>query len=225
MEWIHGADRRALDRTGLLARAAAYPYVWLDLGTGDGRYVSHLAAALPRWLVVGVDTCRESLRERSRTAAPNALFVIANALVLPAELDGIAHRVSVNFPWGSLLEGLVEGDRDLVDGLGRVTRPESLLEVRLNGGAVAELGLTPEACLRRVQEVLSAAGWRCGPEARLNSAQLRMLPTTWARRLAHGPQPWALTLRAVREPSFAARSVIGRSLATGRHDLGVVGDW
>lgn len=225
MEWLHGTDRRALDQAGLVARATAYPYVWLDLGTGDGRYVAHLAADLPRWLVVGVDTCREPLRERSRTAAPNALFVIANALTLPAELNGIAHRVSINFPWGSLLEGFVEGNAGLLDGLSRITRPASLLELRLNGGAVAELGLEPEACLRRVQEVLSAAGWRCGPESYLNGRQLKTLPTTWARRLAHGPQPWALTLRAVREPSLAAPSLIGKNQAAERQDLGEVRDW
>lgn len=198
MELINGRHRHALDRAALLARAAAYPYVWLDLGTGDGRFVAHLATALPRWLVVGVDTCREPLRERSRAAAPNALFVIANALALPGELDGLAHRVSINFPWGSLLEGLVAGDVGLLGGLNRVTRPDALLEVRLNGGAVAELGLTPEACLERVQHTLSAAGWWCGPATQLQRRQLRSLPTTWARRLAHGPQPWALTLRAVR---------------------------
>lgn len=225
MECIHGTERRELDRASLLARAAAYPYVWLDLGTGDGRYVAHLAAALPRWLVVGVDACREPLREHSRTAAPNALFVVANALALPAELDGIAHRVSMNFPWGSLLAGLVEGNQGLLEGLGRVTQPDALLEVRLNGGAVVELGLTPEECLGRVERALTAGGWRCGPQAQLSRQLLRSLPTTWARRLAHGPQPWALTRRAVREPSVAAQSMVGRSKAAGQHDLGVVRNW
>ncbi|GAB4432111.1 MAG: hypothetical protein OHK0015_19240 [Chloroflexi bacterium OHK40] len=212
MERIEGTNRRTLDRAGLLARAAAYPYVWLDLGTGDGRYVSHLATALPRWLVVGVDACREPLRERSAKAAPNALFVIANALALPGELDGIAQRVSINFPWGSLLEGLVEGDQGLLEGLRRVSQPETLLELRLNGGAVAEQGLSPEACLGRVRHLLSAAGWSCGQVAELRERQLRSLPSTWARRLAHGPHPWALALRAVR----VERLAVGASLLTGQ---------
>jgi 16S rRNA (adenine(1408)-N(1))-methyltransferase len=199
MELIEGKQSRKLDRAGLLARTTAYPYLWLDLGTGDGRYVAHLAATLPSWLVVGLDACREPLRTRSRTAAPNALFLIANGLALPAELAGLAHRVSLNFPWGSLLEGLVEGHHGLLNGLNLVTRPDALLEVRLNGGAVAELGLSAGECLSRVSHVLSCAGWRCGLATHLDGLQLRSLQSTWARRLAHGPQPWALALRAVRE--------------------------
>ncbi len=201
MEYIEGTHRRVLDRAALLARATAYPYTWLDLGTGDGRFVSDLATTLPRWFVVGVDACREPLRARSHKPAPNALFVIANALALPTELDGSAHRVSVNFPWGSLLEGLVAGDPGLLNGLERITQPEALLEVRLNGGAVAELGLSPQECLGRVQQSLGRAGWRCGSQTHLDRRQLRTLSTTWARRLAHGPQPWALALRAVRDTS------------------------
>jgi 16S rRNA (adenine(1408)-N(1))-methyltransferase len=216
MEQIEGTNRRALDRAGLIARAAPYPYVWLDLGTGDGRYVTHLAAALPRWLVVGVDACREPLRERSRAVAPNALFVVANALALPGELDGVAQRVSINFPWGSLLEGLVEGGPGLLEGLSRVARLDALLEVRLNGGAVAELGFGLEECLGRVQQVLAAAGWRCGPEMYLSGRQLRSLPTTWARRLAHGPHPWALALRAVRAERSAAVTPLTTNWATAR---------
>jgi 16S rRNA (adenine(1408)-N(1))-methyltransferase len=201
MELIEGKHSRMLDRAGLLARATAYPYLWLDLGTGDGRYVTHLAATLPSWLIVGIDACREPLRTRSRTAAPNALFLIANGLDLPAGLAGLAHRVSLNFPWGSLLEGLVEGHHGLLSGLNQVTRPDALLELRLNGGAVAELGLSAAECLGRVDQVLSAAGWRCGVACHLEARQLQSLPSTWARRLAHGPQPWALALRAVRELS------------------------
>lgn len=215
MECIEGTHRRALDRAALLARATAYPYTWLDLGTGDGRFVSDLATTLPRWFVVGVDACREPLRARSRKPAPNALFVIANALALPAELNGVVQRASVNFPWGSLLEGLVEGDQGLLDGLRRVTQPEALLEVRLNGGAVAELGLSAEECFSRMRGVLATAGWRCGPETRLPARQLRSLPSTWARRLAHGPHPWALALRAVREQP-AARARVNRSTVAER---------
>jgi 16S rRNA (adenine(1408)-N(1))-methyltransferase len=199
MELIEGKRSRTCDRADLLARARAYPYLWLDLGTGDGRYVTHLAAKLPSWFIVGVDACREPLRAHARTTAPNALFVIANGLSLPAELAALAHRVSLNFPWGSLLEGLVEGHHGLLHGLNQVTRPDTLLELRLNGGAVAELGLSTTECLSRVNHVLHTAGWRCGQVQHLEARQLRSLPSTWARRLAHGPHPWALALRAVRE--------------------------
>ncbi|NTU82164.1 MAG: class I SAM-dependent methyltransferase [Chloroflexales bacterium] len=204
MECVHGKQRTEIDRAALDRCMAAHPYRWIDLGTGDGRYVQHLAAALPRWLVIGVDACREPLRERSRRGPPNAIFAIANALALPPELDGLAHRVSVNFPWGSLLVGLIEGDGRLLDGLGRVSRPQALLDVHLNGGAFAELGLDAEQGAARVSAVLTTAGWRCAAPAPLGARQLRSLASTWAHRLAHGPRPWAITVRAVRLESGTA---------------------
>lgn len=198
MECAHGKQRVVIDRAALAARAAAYPSTWIDLGTGDGRYVQHLAGALPHWLVVGVDACREQLRASSGVQRPNALFAIANALDLPHELDDLAHQVSINFPWGSLLNGLVEGNTSLLDGLGRVSRPGAVLELRLNGGAFAELGLTASAGAARVSDVLTAAGWRCAAPARIEAQQLRSFATTWSRRLAHGREPWAIGLGAVR---------------------------
>jgi hypothetical protein len=134
METMLGTQRQELDGATVRARAAAYPYRWLDLGTGDGRYVSELAAALPHCLVVGLDACREPLQLRSRQAPPNALFLVANGLALPSELQGLFHRVSINFPWGSLLEGLMEEKSGLLDGLKKIMRPGATLELRLNGG-------------------------------------------------------------------------------------------
>ncbi len=198
MECVHGTRRLTVDSKTLAAQTAAHPYVWVDLGTGDGRFVAHLARRQPRWFVVGVDACREPLREYSRKAGPNSLFVIANAINLPHELNGLAQRVSVNFPWGSLLTGLVAGNADLLTGLTRIARPDALLEVRLNGGAMQELGLTAAAAAERVGATLTTAGWQCAQPIALTAAQLRDLPSSWARRLVHGPHPWAVTLRAVR---------------------------
>jgi 16S rRNA (adenine(1408)-N(1))-methyltransferase len=198
VETIQGTRKTTIAAPTLTALAAAYAHTWLDLGTGDGRFVQHMARALPRTLVVGVDACRENLRVQSRRSAPNALFAIANALDMPAALDGIAHRVSINFPWGSLLEALVEGDARLLDGLQRISRADALLEIRLNGGALLQHDLDAVEGVERVRAVLTRAGWRCSQPSQLGPRQLRDLPSSWAQRLAFGPQPWAIGLRAVR---------------------------
>jgi 16S rRNA (adenine(1408)-N(1))-methyltransferase len=198
MECVHGAQRLFLDQHTLDARTTTFPYLWVDLGAGDGRFVIHLARTLPRWFVVGVDACREPLRTCSRKAEPNSLFAIANAGALPPELNGRAHRVSINFPWGSLLHGLIEGDAGLFTGLQRISKPDSLLEIRLNGGAIKEAGITAEAVTERVGAVLTLAGWDCAPPIVLKANQLRALPSSWARKLVHGPHPWAIELRAVK---------------------------
>jgi 16S rRNA (adenine(1408)-N(1))-methyltransferase len=110
VECIRGKTSAEIDAEGLAAGVARYGDVLVDVGTGDGRYVLHAARSCPTWFVIGVDACRENLRKASRNAPPNAMYVIANALALPRELGGMASRVTINFPWGTLLRGLLDGE-------------------------------------------------------------------------------------------------------------------
>ncbi|HYN18128.1 MAG TPA: hypothetical protein VEY96_08595, partial [Actinomycetes bacterium] len=101
------------------------------------------AAAEPDRLVVGVDASAAALAEASRRAGrrpergglPNALFVVAAAEALPPELDGLADRVTVHFPWGSLLRGLLGADPAIMAGLVRVMRPGATLSMLVSSTA------------------------------------------------------------------------------------------
>src|SRR5258708_21487727 len=114
METIRGKASLDLDLNGLTKRLANYNRIILDLGTGDGRYVHTLAERNPHWFVIGVDTCRENLCEYSRAKLPNALFVIASAQDLPCELNGLVSHITINFPWGNLLEMLLNVGSKLI---------------------------------------------------------------------------------------------------------------
>jgi 16S rRNA (adenine(1408)-N(1))-methyltransferase len=187
----------ALDRQELLCRVDGYRQVVIDLGTGDGRFVRQVARDSPEHFVIGVDTCRENLREVSRCPQGNALYVIADALALPGELAGVATRVTINFPWGSLLRGLLCGDPGLLAGLHAIARPATgaTLDVRLNDSALAAAGWTLADGGVRVEAMLRAAGFAPEPAIALNSAALRACQTTWAKRLAHGKTGRALQIR------------------------------
>ena len=89
METIRGRAPHTLDLTELHARLANYQRIILDLGTGDGKFAFHYARSFPQHFIIGVDACRENLREYSRAELPNMLFVIANAQELPCELNEI----------------------------------------------------------------------------------------------------------------------------------------
>ena len=73
MECIRGKTSAEIDADRLAAAVAGYDGVLIDIGTGDGRYVLHVAQTSPTWFAVGVDACRDNLREASRKAPPNAL--------------------------------------------------------------------------------------------------------------------------------------------------------
>jgi 16S rRNA (adenine(1408)-N(1))-methyltransferase len=196
VEYIRGKTSAEIDADGLAAGVAGYGEVLIDVGTGDGRYVLHVARTRPTWFAIGVDACRDNLRKISRKAPSNALYVIANALALPGELGGMASKVTINFPWGSLLTGLLDGEPMLMEGLLAIARPGATLEIRLNAGALTEAGHTLESVGARVQQALHEGGFDVRELVRLDARELRRCHTTWAKRLAYGRDPRAVCLRA-----------------------------
>ena len=195
METIRGKHASFVDTSTLAERLACYDTIHIDIGTGDGRFVEHIAQSNPNAFVIGIDACRENLHEVSRRAPSNALFVIANARALPDELEGLANHITINFPWGSLLEGLLADDPALMSGLLRIAHPNAGLQVRLNAGAVAEAGWSLEAGANRVREVLAVNGFDMCSLKAMPMSELKQFPTTWAKRIAFGRDPRALFLR------------------------------
>jgi 16S rRNA (adenine(1408)-N(1))-methyltransferase len=194
METIRGRKSLNLNLSEWNAQLTNYNHIVLDLGTGDGRYARTLAWAHPDRLIIGVDACRENLREHSQAKLQNLLFIIAPAQELPRELEGLASQVTINFPWGSLLESLLTGDPGLMHGLKFVSRARASLSLRLNGGALAEAGKTLESGTDRIYYNLLQAGWQVQHPAIIDASALRKFPSTWAKRLAFGRDPRAMVL-------------------------------
>jgi 16S rRNA (adenine(1408)-N(1))-methyltransferase len=178
-------------------RAAGYQEVLLDIGAGDGRFVRQMAAECPARFVIGVDACRENLRAISRAAPANALYLIADARALPCALDQRATHVTINFPWGSLLSGLLAGEAALLERLAAVARPGALLELRLNADALAKAGWDMADGGEHVRRALHLAGFQVRSAIALGPHELRACPTTWARRLACGRDARGLYLKGV----------------------------
>jgi len=197
METIRGRMSHHLDLSEFRDRHANYYRLSLDLGTGDGRYVRTLADRHPDRFFVGLDACRENLRDNSRAKLQNLLFVIASAQDLPGELEGLFSHVTINFPWGSLLESLLAGDPGLLQGLLSISRPEAQIEIHLNGSALAEAGTGLHAGAETIYENLSGLGWNLRSPSPMDGRALQSFPTTWAKRLAYGRDPQAIALQGV----------------------------
>jgi 16S rRNA (adenine(1408)-N(1))-methyltransferase len=102
--------------------------VAVDLGTGDGRHVLATAAAQPDTLAIGVDANAAAMADSSRRAGrrdalPNALFAVAAAEQPPEALHCLAGSLTVNFPWGSLLRGMLGKDEAVLAGVARLMAP------------------------------------------------------------------------------------------------------
>ena len=155
------------------------------------------AAADPAALVWGLDASRDAMlkaavwavRPGRRGALANARFVVAAAEALPRELDGIVDELTVHFPWGSLLRGLLGPEGCVLAGLARLLRPGRC--------ATALLSLTPRDRRTDLPPLGSALAARlAGPYAvhglRLvdwrpaSAAEVAAAHSTWAKRLGAG---------------------------------------
>lgn len=176
--------------------------VVVDLGAGDGRFVYESARADPSRLYVAIDPDAEALKEYAFRAArkparggvENAVFVVAAVEDMPPELSGLAALVRVNFPWGSLLRGLLEPKAETLRALARLLVPGGRFEIVLSynpahdTGAFAGGPLSPVSDAYARQTLAAAyrnAGLHVDTVRRLAQDEALALPSTWGRRLLH----------------------------------------
>lgn len=132
----------------------------------------------------------DNLRAASRHAGGNALFGRLALADAPGALSGIADRLTVLFPWGSLLDAVSGRDAAGLAKLRGTCRPGAavrfLFELASGPGELprllAEAGLDLQARAVEVDEA-------------------RSLPTTWAKKLGYSGRPRAFwELRGVARP-------------------------
>lgn len=196
----------------------------IDVGTGDGRAVLATAAREPTTLVVGIDANAASMVEASRrTARParkggleNAMFVLAAAEAPPVELSALASRVTVLFPWGSLLRGCLGSDIGVAEGIAQLIAPGGTLELLLapaDRDGLSGLPTEPAAIIDAAAKTFDSAGLRMVEARPATDAEVRASGSTWARRLLSN----ATTRRQVLAMRFVAEGVTmaGRSAMIG----------
>jgi 16S rRNA (adenine(1408)-N(1))-methyltransferase len=170
------------------------------------------ATAQPDRLVVGVDANAAGMATASRRAAarpargglPNVVFVVAAAEALPAELDGVADLVTMHFPWGSLLGGLLGAEAAIMAGLTRVLRPGGTLRLlvsstdRDRGAGVAPI---QAATLQALAGSYATWGLAVTEVRPATPADVAAAHSTWGKRLGAGTRRPAWLLRAQLAPA------------------------
>ena len=172
----------------------------IDIGTGDGLFVYQCARENPKKFYIGVDANARPLekvsekvhRKPAKGGLPNVLFLQAAVEALPPELDGVADEVHVHFPWGSLLQSVATGDREVLSNIRRVCASDALLEVVIGLDAerdrteITRLGM-PLISIEHIDSTLSplyrSAGFEICERGTIPPAAWPQLKTSWAKRL------------------------------------------
>lgn len=175
----------------------------MDIGTGDGRFVSAAAKKHPNKFFIGVDANRKPLEKPSMRATrkpgkgglPNAIFVEAAIESLPEEFAGVADEIHIHFPWGSLLRVVTIGNTEALASLSRIAAPDCLLEVVLGIDAerdraeLERLGV-PELSLILIHSYLvpkyRSAGFEPIEIRELQKSEWTKIESSWAKRLSPG---------------------------------------
>ena len=162
-----------------------------DIGTGDGRAVLARARAEPESLVLGVDAAATAMAEASGRAARrgpvNAVFLATGAeLLADTPLTGRVDLVTVTFPWGSLLRGVLGLDADALAGVAALIAPGGRIEIlasvvpsdRIEG--ISSLHPSWEPAIRRAwcDVGLELASMRLATNDEVVASR-----SSWARRL------------------------------------------
>jgi 16S rRNA (adenine(1408)-N(1))-methyltransferase len=172
----------------------------LDIGTGDGLFVSESARQNPNKFYIGIDANPRPLekisekihRNPAKGGLPNVLFIQASLEDLPAELDGVADEVHIHFPWGSLLRAVAAGDEDALRGLRRICAPDAVLEILIgldperDRSEIERLGLQPLTSPYIAEELTpryEAAGFKIVESGIVAQTDWPKLKSSWAKRL------------------------------------------
>jgi predicted RNA methylase len=200
------------DDNELRERLEGAERVVADVGCGDGKRSLRLAAADPAALVVGIDA--ETTRiDRALATARRRRLANLYFLAWPMErqlptLAGKVDCVSVVMPWGSLLDGILGADEQVLGNVLALGGVGAALDAVVNcrpwaapGTLDRKLASTPEpteeqlAAMRRQYATL---GWQVGPATWLSDAEARALGSSWASRVVAARASRLLRLRALR---------------------------
>ena len=147
-----------------------------------------------------IEAATRAGRKPSKGGAPNARFIVAAAEALPQELGATADLVTVQFPWGSLLRGIVRGEAGTVCPLVGLLKPIAEAELRLLVSIEARdraLGLAAldAGGVDRIVHAFGESGLRSIDVRQATTVDLAAARSTWAKRLGAGTddrQAWLL---------------------------------
>lgn len=177
-----------------------YETVIVDIGTGNGRYPYTYGKNHPEAFAIGIDPAGDNMvdysvksqKKPAKGGLSNVLFTIASVESLPDLLYNIGHQVTVNLPWGSLLEGIVKGEDAVLKGIVKVGRNNSTFSTIFSYTHLHESGEIdrrdlPELSLdyikAHLQPIYEKAGIIIDAVTIIDNEALKDLNTLWAKKL------------------------------------------
>jgi 16S rRNA (adenine(1408)-N(1))-methyltransferase len=199
MKLIKGNKTLELNKDHLNDVSNKYDTVQVDLGTGDGRFVYKKALENPQTLFIGIDPSAKQLEIYSKKALrkklENILFILGSIENLPDELTGIANKLYVILPWGSLLQSMISPQTESIKKLHDLLKAGGEIEIILGYSPDLEPSETKRLELSEINENLikntvipyfESNGFKLLDVRQLQKEELQAFESTWSKKLSHG---------------------------------------
>lgn len=203
MNILDGKNLKSIDSLQLESTVAGFDKICVDIGTGDGRNIYRKAKAEPGTFFIGIDPVKDNMEEIAvklnkkpeKGGLKNVVLAVAAAENMPPELHRIADTVTVLFPWGILLEGVVKPIDEFIDAVAETAKSggkfefittyspayeENTIETR----AMPELSI--DYFNGEYTEILKKHGLIVESVEMLDNEFVKGFDSKWARRLAFG---------------------------------------
>jgi len=172
--------------------------VFLDIGTGDGRYVYKSALSNPNYLYIGIDPAsnlKEYQREINRNRLQNAILINSSIENFNPEVTHFFDKITILLPWGNLLKYTATADQNFFEKITKLLKNNGEIQIifgfneeleeketkRLN---LVELTEKELSYLKQLYENLNNLELVSFNE--ISYKDLEDFETTWAKKLSFG---------------------------------------
>lgn len=175
----------------------------IDIGTGEGEFVYRKARQNRDAMFIGVDSAAAAMRPYSVKSAKkpekgglsNVMYVVAKAEALPDTLYGKADQISINLPWGSLRDGIIKGEPEVLNSIYKIAKTGAALDICISYCDFYEKQVIKERALpalsiayfsQKLKYVYENYGISINKVSVLTNEDLKKMNTKWAKKLGYG---------------------------------------
>ncbi|MBS0628768.1 MAG: hypothetical protein JSS30_00915 [Verrucomicrobia bacterium] len=193
----------------------------VDIGTGDAKFIYRLAKDNPSYFYIGIDSNPDGMghiswkikRKPSKggLTVPNLELLHMSVEDLPSEFSQVAHCVTINYPWGSLLKGVTDPDPKILESISKILHVGGELFLNLNytlysdKRLISTLEITDlegKEAVEKLKNIFSFYQLRFREKGLDNR---NFAGTTWGKHLTLGSGRETLSLKFSRESNFSEK--------------------
>ena len=180
-----------------------YNKIIIDLGTGNGKFVYEQAINNSDNFYIGMDPIADNIidyykkkkKSFKRYNLDNTMFLISAIENIPKELFDTVDEIYVNFPWGSLLEGIVKGDHTILKNIFLIGKSNAFIHFTFTYSSIYEAGEIerrglPELSIEYINTILRNKFMEAGLDivdyGLLDENNLKSFGTLWSKRIYLG---------------------------------------